>query len=998
LSSNYLLKLLYISGLFLLSIPLTAQVRSADVSVPQLVYKNWNNQNGLPQNTVSDIAIDASGFLWTTTEEGLVRFDGATFSVYNESNVTGLYSNNFTDISTNGTVLWAASRNSLLRVEGKRMAVIDFRKYLGNSWIKCVEADPTGRLWIGTSNGTLFYLERNAVFKWSGLKPLISIETIKAIGENIFVGTAKGLIEIQENSKHWVYPELIDKHITALASNGKGELWVGTAEDGLFVMDKGSVLLHLTEKEGLREPYINSLAIGEKGEAWIGTRSSGYQIYKAGSWMIPDQKEFFKDGIRSILIKDQYTTWVGTNSSGLVMAKQSKIHMLDVDKKLASSIILPIYQHSDGEVWIGTAGNGVNRLANNTVTNFNKENGLSNNLVLSVYGTPSHIYIGTANGLDRFDLRTSRIDRRFTKNDGLSNNSIVALLSDRQKRFWITTRSGGVHLLKENNRIQKQSLPDSLATTTFITIYEDRSGNIWFGSRGGGMLRLDTAGRFTQFNQKSGFNADIVYSFMEDAEGGLWMNTEKGLFCFYKDRFTLFDKAAGLRYNDNYRALLDNEGYVWLSCNYGLQRVSLASLQAMRDKGKKGEQLSVQLYNTVDGMTNAETNGGFSPAGWKMQNGQLWFPTVEGIAMVDPKLIYNEVNSLDIQLQQFKYGRHMLLPGKGISVPPGTNNIEIHYTSIDFAKASNIQYYYRLKGLSDEWKMVGNRRVVYFTGLSHGEYTFEVKAEQFGKWSEVASLDFTVKPYFYEARWFKMVLLALFLGIGVIVILYQRKKEKRKLLLAKEITKAQIMGQEKERQVIGVELHDNINQQLTTVKLYLDVAKTNDEARVNLIERSEKVLQSVIDEIRDLCKSLTPPTLKDIGLAEAIQELIDSYEAAGQFVIHYVCKYDLDELEEDLQFSIYRIMQEQLQNITKHADAKNVWISMDNKGSKINIQVRDDGIGFNKKAKAEGVGFANIINRLELYNGTMEIITAPQNGCYINIIIPVNNGKIPVLN
>jgi two-component system sensor histidine kinase UhpB len=91
-------------------------------------------------------------------------------------------------------------------------------------------------------------------------------------------------------------------------------------------------------------------------------------------------------------------------------------------------------------------------------------------------------------------------------------------------------------------------------------------------------------------------------------------------------------------------------------------------------------------------------------------------------------------------------------------------------------------------------------------------------------------------------------------------------------------------------------------------------------------------------------------------------------------------------------------MQEQLQNITRHADANNVWITIDSKGSKIHLQVRDDGVGFNKKVKDKGAGFVNIVNRLELYNGTMDITTAPRNGCYISIIIPVNSFKVQSVN
>ncbi len=934
---------------------------------------------------------DNDGYLWIATEEGLVRFDGASFSVYNESNVHGLYSSSFIDISLSGATLWASSRNTILRIVKNKIQTIDFRSYLTNAWIKSIEADAQGRLWIGTSAGILYYLENNQVVKWQGAEQGRngSIDVMRAVGNSVLIGTSKGLFQIEgQQARLKQYPRFSGLPITALAVGVGQQLWVGTAEEGLFLLSGGTEALHLTEKQGLKEPYINSLSIGESGAVWIGTRSSGFQLYESGVVSSPQQDRFASDGIRTILHTGERITWMGTNSSGLVQIKPAQIQMFTLDKALAESIILPIYQHSNGDVWVGTAGKGVNRLINDQKTTLTKEQGLSNNLVLSIAGTEDYIFIGTANGLDRFNLTSGKIDRHFTKNDGLINNSIQALLYDSKKRLWVATRGGGLHIVN-GEKVEKISLPVELSSTGFPAVFEDRQGNIWFGSRGGGMVQFDIHSRFTHFNQSKGFNADIVYSFFEDGMGGLWMATDKGLYSYYKGQFLLFDKKAGLKFNEVYRLLEDNNGFLWLSGNFGLQRIKLAELQQYRKEGIKGRTLSVRLFNTIDGMANAEANGGFSPAGWKMKDGNLWFPTVQGIAIVEPQLISEKSHPVTLQLHTFRYGSKELSADEKITVPAGTNAIEISYSSIDFSKAEDINFYYRLKGLSDEWKPVGNRKVAYYEGLRHGSYTFEVRAEQYGQWSPIAAMTFSIAPFFYQSAWFKGGVVLLGAGLICLMVYIQRKKEKEKLLVAKNMVKAQIVGQEKERQVIGVELHDNINQQLATVKLYLDFARSSEEGRMAMIERSEKVVKGVIDEIRALCKTLTPPTLKDIGLSEALQELVESYTIVEKLNVQYTCTASLNTLEEELQFSIFRMLQEALQNIDKHAQAGNAWIDIHEKEGSITILVKDDGCGYDVKQASKGAGFRNIRNRLEVYNGHMEAHSKPGTGSAIYIKLPL---------
>ncbi|MCR6722524.1 MAG: sensor histidine kinase [Chitinophagaceae bacterium] len=202
------------------------------------------------------------------------------------------------------------------------------------------------------------------------------------------------------------------------------------------------------------------------------------------------------------------------------------------------------------------------------------------------------------------------------------------------------------------------------------------------------------------------------------------------------------------------------------------------------------------------------------------------------------------------------------------------------------------------------------------------------------------------------------------------------------------IIRAHMEGQEKERQVISAELHDSINQQLSTAKIYLDYAKANENERDELIGRSADVVTRAIQEIRALCYSLTPVGLKDMGLEEAVEDLCLSYSSVGKLKTEYHYGLGGISLTEDLQFVIYRVIQEQMNNIARHAEAEFVRIEMDYEAGNIIVLISDDGKGFDLVTVKEGLGFANMRNRLSVYKGKLEVDTAPGQGCRLLVKIP----------
>jgi len=197
-------------------------------------------------------------------------------------------------------------------------------------------------------------------------------------------------------------------------------------------------------------------------------------------------------------------------------------------------------------------------------------------------------------------------------------------------------------------------------------------------------------------------------------------------------------------------------------------------------------------------------------------------------------------------------------------------------------------------------------------------------------------------------------------------------------------------AQERERKKIGEELHDNINQVLATTKLYLELARENPSMQGDMILRSSENISVVIAELRKLSKSLSPPSLGDLGLVPSIEDLLNSILHASKLQVSFFHdEFNEDSIDNEKKLTVYRIIQEQMNNILRHANAHDVTIELKNNESHLNLTISDDGVGFDPDVPFTGIGLKNIKNRAKLYNGTMHIDTAPGEGAVLHVRIEI---------
>jgi signal transduction histidine kinase len=250
-----------------------------------------------------------------------------------------------------------------------------------------------------------------------------------------------------------------------------------------------------------------------------------------------------------------------------------------------------------------------------------------------------------------------------------------------------------------------------------------------------------------------------------------------------------------------------------------------------------------------------------------------------------------------------------------------------------------------------------------------------------------------------ELQWALWVLGAavlLLTALLIRVIRYSRERTRHlreceeQLSWQKQITEAVIVAQEKERTEIGKELHDNVNQILGASNLYLNSAMTDEQMRQELLERSMQLVSNAINEIRKISKSLITPGLGEIGLIESIGDIMDDLKVAKNKMAIDLDLQNISEeqIEDRRKLTLFRIVQEQLNNIVKHAQATRVLIRLSGEQDQIVLTVSDNGVGFDVSRHRKGVGITNIISRAEILCGKVEIQSSPGEGCLLTVSLP----------
>ncbi|MBV9766827.1 MAG: response regulator [Acidobacteriaceae bacterium] len=725
----------------------------------------WGMAEGLPQETVPAITQTQDGYLWFGTELGAVRFDGLRFAVFDKSNTPALKSNKVDAVLAGraGDLWFGTYGGGLTRLSHGKFATFTTKEGLSNDTVLSLLQDRTGDLWIGTEAGGVDRLHKGRFTSYTTSNALPNNETFALAQDSegsIWIGTHNGLSRFK-NGKFVTYGTkdgLGNSYVRCLYWSSEGTLWVGTNGGGLSSFRSGKFRTYNT-KDGLPSNGIASIREDSRGTLWIGTFGGGLCRMTGLNGMTAIKFDCYstKEGlptndVQSIFEDATGDLWIGTGGGGLTRLSNGKLFTsYGTRQGLSNPVTLPVYEDHEHTLWIGTNNGGLNRFRDGKFRVFTTKDGLADNLVFTVFeDRHGDLWIGGRKGLNR--LRNGKFTT-FTTRDGLPSDIVSVTYVDREGTLWIGTRSG----LGEwkNGAVRTFTTKDGLSNNFIQAIYEDHEGSLWIGTSGGGLDRLKD-GKFQVFGSKQGLSSGVVYAIYEDAEGVIWIGTDGGgLYRLKEGRFTSYTTKEGLPDDAVFRIMEDDAGNLWMSSNKGVFRVSRRQLNDLAEK--KISRIVANAYGTSDGMNTRECNGGFQPAGWKSHDGRLWFPTMKGVVVVDPKRAGLGEPPPHVVIEQAFFDSREIGAGAGsVRLGPGRGEFEFRYSAPNFQTPQKTIFKYRLEGFDRGWIEAGTRRAAYYTNIPPGTYRFQVIASNGdGAWSPAkTSTSLLLESHFYQTPWF----------------------------------------------------------------------------------------------------------------------------------------------------------------------------------------------------------------------------------------------------
>jgi ligand-binding sensor domain-containing protein/signal transduction histidine kinase len=998
---------------------------SAEQEPARYGHEVWQTEQGLPQNTVQAILQTRDGYLWIGTKEGLARFDGIRFTIFDKRNTPQLPHNQirrlfedraghlwittpaaliqfkdglFTAFTTKDGLssdnvwsvyedrvgnLWVATVNGLNRYRDGKFITYTTREGLSNDNIETILEDRDGTLWIGTADG-LNRFKDGAVTIYSKPQGLAStaIKTLFLDREGrLWIGTAEGLSLFVDGefTSYTTREGLAHQSINVITQDRSGQIWVGTP-GGLNRWRDGNFVAYTTQ-QGLPGNRIGLIQEDREGGLWIGT-SNGLARYRDEKFTIYSEREGLSSNLILSFFEDREgNLWIGTETGGLNLLRGRKFSTFTTREGLSANLVRAIYEDRSGTLWVGTQEGGANRLKDGQWTVLTTKDGLAGNDVQAICDDrEGNLWLGTPEGLTRLRQGSATT---YTIRDGLSDSHVRSLYEDRAGALWIGTRRGLTQL--KDGKFTVYTALDGLANDFVGALHEGRDGSLWIGTLSG--LSRFKDGEFTNYTMAAGLSSEVVISLYEDAEGGLWVGTLGGGLNRLKDsQFSHYTVKDGLPDDVIYQILEDGDGYLWMSSNKGIIRVRRQELIDRFSGAQKPVNLFV--FGTADGMETREGSGGGHPAGWKTRDGKLWFATIKGVAMIDPHHLKLNQEPPPVAIEQVIVDDEIFGSGSAVELSPGKSRFEFYYTGLSFTAPQKVAFKYKLEGFDPDWIDAGTSRVIRYTNIPSGRYRFRVLASNNdGVWNQTgASFDFYLKPHFYRTYWFySLCLISLGLGIWGWYRLRVRRMEREFSAVLAERTR------------IAREIHDTLAQGFAGISVQLELvarllAAAPQTAKIHL-DQARSLARESLDEARRSVWNLRSSALDGGDLPAALAETAKRLAAGTEVQTQVQVSGTYRQLSRTVEDNLLRIGQEAMTNAIKHAQATQLQVDLKFEPQHLRLSVRDNGSGFaetTQRGERDGhFGLVGIKERAEQLGGRLSIHSRPQEGTEIVVEVPL---------
>jgi ligand-binding sensor domain-containing protein len=617
------------AGFLLVAVLLYARLAAAQYHV-----ESWTTDDGLPQNVVTAVIQTRDGYIWLATLDGLVRFDGVRFTVFNRSSAPGIPSNRFITLyeAADGAI-WAGTENAgVTRYAGGAFTTYTAEHGLPSSHVSGLAGDAAGNIRV-LSGGQLMQWDGGRFRPAALPDPTMSFHR-SAWNPQVFWASGREVLHRFANgalSAHPLPTAAQGLSNGAIAEDAAGTLWMGTIDGRIAGITGNAVRFEDVHDLGVDDPALKTTYRDRTGHDWPLTVNRSLKRF----WTVPETRD--PAVMSNAVLEDREgNIWLGTNGHGLLRVRRPRVTVYSRAQGLLGRNIYPVHADRSGSVWLGAWPTGLSRVTNGRVVNYTINNGLASGIVTSLAeDRQGRLWVAAHDevnaGLRVFDHGRFRdVGRTLVPKQSL----VHAILHDRAGALWLGTTVGLVR--SHHDIVTMFTTDDGLPANNVKAIVEGKDGRIWVGSDGG--LTSWQAGKLQSWTERDGLPSGIVRSLYEDSAGVLWIGTYDGGLGRYKDgRFSRFTTREGLYDNGVFQILEDSRGYLWMSSNRGIHRVRKHDVNAVAD-GTAGLVTSLSL-GKGDGLLNPECNGGAWPAGSIGPDGTLWFPTQDGVAVIDPETI-----------------------------------------------------------------------------------------------------------------------------------------------------------------------------------------------------------------------------------------------------------------------------------------------------------------------------------------------------------------------
>lgn len=967
----------------------------------------WGAGPGLlPQSSVISMVQTHDGYLWIGTYDGLARFDGVHFTVFDESSTPEMTSVQilklFEDSRSN---LWIGTESSgAMLVTNGRILKLELGKGRRKGHLVSVCEDSQGDVWMLTEDKELARYHDGNVDAWQlgGDEYTGGRAVIAENSGTVWVGTGHEMISIdpravRSNQALPAGPHLPINSLDYLLASRTGGYW--RLSDGMIQKCFSNMIETLgpypwgdRPVKAACEDRDGNLIVGTQGQGvfWFDAQGHATQICTTNSALA-------NDNVLSLVLDSDGSLWVGMDGGGkldrpLCRITRSIFALVD---STAGETIQSICEDQKGRVWFSPKLKDFCYWKDGVTTSVGSLGQLNPDAVL--VDTNQNVWAATI-GANLFRLQGARFQP--DQSAAVLNPNIMALYEGHDGRIWAGTQ-GGLGCWN-GQQWEKYTTNNGLSADIIRAITDDPAGDVWVGTEQGG-LDLMRGGKVTCYQKAGGFPSDNISCLYLDDRGVLWVGTiGNGLIRLEHGSWKHYTTGNGLTGNSIDFIIEDGQGFLWIGSNTGLMRVRRADLDDFNPNGS--DLLACRGYDKRDGLPANECTYGSEPAACRARDGTLWFPTIAGLVSVNPTAIARNTNpppvvieSVYVDQQPQNTNGLRTAPPESVTVPAGRENLEIQFTSLNISAADQAVFRYELEGYQTKPTLPDKSRVARYLNLPHGNYTFRVQARnEDGVWNQTgATLAVIVLPPFWETWWFRAAVAGGLLGIIIATVHFISTQKLQRQLAGLR----QQQALEKERARIARDIHDQVGASLTQLSLLAEMVQADkhrpDEAEGHARQISQTARETA-RELDEIVWTVNPSNDSVEGLINYICKHAQEYLAVAGLRYRLDVPTDLPatQISPEVRHNAFLAAKEAVTNVVRHARASEAWVRLRLAPQSFTLEVEDNGRGpggLNEKAAESRNGLRNMRKRMEDIGGEFFIGPGPQGGTLVRLTVPLRN-------